>query len=518
MSLTLLEYIGESNPQFYREIKGKLTRRNVLVTVLISLLFQALLILKNSSDRSGIWSVEWVSLYRSLNWVLPIFAIAIGVYLLSSDLCREQLRGTLNFVRLSPQPSESILLGKLLGVPILLYLGIALILPLHFLAAASLIAGLPAGRAFFALFGVYPVWVGLSGIYYIVAMLFALLGSEGNLKDIKLLPAASSLLALITASMATAVLLRPDWMFYPAFESTGWNWFFLPERFAYPWLLGTLFALNLWSWQIANRSFRHPNPTLISKAQSYWIVGGTHFWLLGFALPDVLVNNAGGRIESFFSLLALIAIVPMTLLVMAAALSPSRKTLIDWARYRHVREPEKRELWRDLFLEEKSPALGAIAVHILLMAAIWLPWCVFFLHSPAVENASSPNQQPLTPLHLALTFFITAIVFSIYATLIQSIIFQSRNPMQNASKLLLAISLGLTPLPLITLFGLGIEGSAVLWLFSPLPFIGAFFTPTPLLLAISLAQLALLYFLLRRFQSQLQEAGESEFKRILQQG
>jgi ABC-type Na+ efflux pump permease subunit len=70
--------------------------------------------------------------------VIGIFAlIVIGTYLLISDLAHEERRGTLNFIRLSPQSPENILVGKLLGVPILLYLVAVLAVPLHLWAGLA---------------------------------------------------------------------------------------------------------------------------------------------------------------------------------------------------------------------------------------------------------------------------------------------------------------------------------------------------------------------------------------------
>uniref|UniRef100_A0ACD5H0T2 Uncharacterized protein n=1 Tax=Desertifilum tharense IPPAS B-1220 TaxID=1781255 RepID=A0ACD5H0T2_9CYAN len=64
--------------------------------------------------------------------MVGVFAmIGLGTFLLISDLDREERRGTLNFIRLTPQSTFKLLLGKLLGVPSLLYLGALLAIPLH---------------------------------------------------------------------------------------------------------------------------------------------------------------------------------------------------------------------------------------------------------------------------------------------------------------------------------------------------------------------------------------------------
>ena len=53
------------------------------------------------------------------------------------DITKEEKRGTLAFVRLSPASAQSVLVGKFLGVPILVYWAIALAIPLHLWAAVQ---------------------------------------------------------------------------------------------------------------------------------------------------------------------------------------------------------------------------------------------------------------------------------------------------------------------------------------------------------------------------------------------
>lgn len=80
------------------------------------------------------WQLWWLDLFIILS-IIGIFALlVIGTYLLIADTVREEERGTLNFIRLTPQSAGSVLLGKILGVPILVYTAIALLLPLHLVA------------------------------------------------------------------------------------------------------------------------------------------------------------------------------------------------------------------------------------------------------------------------------------------------------------------------------------------------------------------------------------------------
>ena len=159
----LLLSFSDWNPQFFREVKGRLKNRNLTLTVLSSFLLQFALLfyfwaalpapkVTPSSryctgkaiytywhdcvlDAQGNvlvnWQIWWTDLFQALTWILPFILLIAGVYLLISDLAKEEQRGTLNFIRLSPQASQTILLGKLLGVPLLVYLGVLLAVPLH---------------------------------------------------------------------------------------------------------------------------------------------------------------------------------------------------------------------------------------------------------------------------------------------------------------------------------------------------------------------------------------------------
>lgn len=133
--LLTLETIGNWNPQLFRELKGRFNFRKVTIAASISILGQSLLVAIISApsytDSWEINSQKCFNIFQSLNWILPIILVLGGAYMLIGDMAKEERRGTLNFIRLTPQPSQSVLIGKILGVPVLLYFAIALALPLH---------------------------------------------------------------------------------------------------------------------------------------------------------------------------------------------------------------------------------------------------------------------------------------------------------------------------------------------------------------------------------------------------
>jgi hypothetical protein len=179
----IIDRIGDSNPQIFREFKERLTLRNLGIAIGASLLIQVFTLLYFNSqipvampetvaierstidrpladrrfnvnentyskycsflrnenysdlcqlDDTGNFEIDW-QIWRSdvancLSWILSCGTILGSVYTLIADLVREEKRGTLNFIRLSPQSAPTIFIGKILGVPILVYLSAALML------------------------------------------------------------------------------------------------------------------------------------------------------------------------------------------------------------------------------------------------------------------------------------------------------------------------------------------------------------------------------------------------------
>ena len=191
--------LGDWNPQFLRELKGRLTGRSIVAVLAISLLTQGLILLyfqrqlalpsKAITDYCVVtlwttqqilcqvnavnqpvvnWQVWWFHIFHTLTWVSFLVLLVMGCYLLVQDIAQEERRGTLNFIRLSPQSSQQILLGKLLGVPILLYLAIVVALPLHLFAAVK------SGLSFPALLTVYLLAAIVCGFLHIFSLFYSL--------------------------------------------------------------------------------------------------------------------------------------------------------------------------------------------------------------------------------------------------------------------------------------------------------------------------------------------------------
>jgi hypothetical protein len=435
MILNLFDRIGNCNPQLFREIKGRLKIGNIAIASALSLSAQLLLFLfvraqmpvappageytysiysrfctefhgyndfKCVRDALGNFAINWQYLLLNLFVDLSIFSAIVllvaGTYMLVSDLDKEERRGTLNYIRLSPQPANTIFIGKILGVPILLYLAAILVVPLH------LYSGLAAKVPLQGILCFYIAIVASCALFYSAAMLFGLTtswlgGFQPWLASATVLffitvafnmplrhnpavelttflsPAAVlklSVILVIDTISGTSLGYTLDWLTGFFYEV---QWFSLP--------VGTNLALTTalnfsicatgtyWLWQGWQRRFPNPSATVLSKRQSYLLVICCQIIILGFAFQDEASFNYSISGLLIFNLLMFIALI--------AALTPDRQSLYDWARYRKQLVPNSQKLWRrylllDLIWSEKSPALVAIAVNFLSSVIILTPW------------------------------------------------------------------------------------------------------------------------------------------------
>ncbi|MCA1993124.1 MAG: ABC transporter permease, partial [Coleofasciculus sp. S288] len=243
-------------------------------------------------DYQGWWQDHYPKMFVSLSLFVLFTLLVVGCYMLISDLAREERRGTLNFIRLSPQSTWSILRGKLLGVPILLYLAAILTLPLS--VGLGLTAQIPLGE----IFSFWAVLVASCAFFYSAALLFGLVSSW--LGGFQPWLGSGAVLVFLFFANAKPIEQSPvDWfkLFNPSVllpylvDRTGsyytdfpfyhgvikdWEWFHFP--------LGTIgisvviftvlnYAIGTyWIGQALNRRFRNPNATTLSKRQSYVLV------------------------------------------------------------------------------------------------------------------------------------------------------------------------------------------------------------------------------------------------------
>jgi ABC-type transport system involved in multi-copper enzyme maturation permease subunit len=180
MQSTWLNTLANWNPQLLREFRGRLKLRSVLAAIALSLIVQLLMVLGVISaidyPPTGVskilWEKEkWRDLWESMAWMMSYILFAVGAYFLVNDISQEERSGTMNFIRSSPRPPYQILIGKLLGVPILPYLAIAIAFPLHWFA--GLRGGVPP-----LIIGSYDLLLGAGCVlFFSPALLLGLLNN-----------------------------------------------------------------------------------------------------------------------------------------------------------------------------------------------------------------------------------------------------------------------------------------------------------------------------------------------------
>ncbi len=553
MTLHLLDKIGNWNPQLFREIKGRLNIGSMAIASAFSLGGQLLLFMyysvqipvtpPNGNQTDSIynrfcalesgnsyetkcaidalgnlaidWPMWWLEIFIWLSILSVLALLVAGTHMLVSDLDKEERRGTLNFIRLSPQSAKTIFLGKILGVPILLYLATILAVPLHLYA--GLAAQIPlneilcfyiavaASCALFystaMLFGLTTSWLGGLQPWLASAMVFVVFG-------ISWLPLTRTALDVLHFLSPLAMLRYQLFLVDKGdFDSLVENldklqWFYSP--------VGTNIAIGLllsllvcgtgiyWMWQGWQRRFPNPSATVLSKRQSYLLVICCQVIFLGFAL------QSNPPVDSNFPILLLLNLVMFLALI--AALTSDRQSLYDWARYRKQIIPSNQKLWRrypllDLIWSDKSPAVVAIALNFLSSVIILTPWAL--LEKPEIDKFWGV----ICCLNLLL----------IYAAITQLFLFTKTRNQEILAACTVGGAIFLPPL-ILSLLLLTPQKAPILWVsltysaFWPLWSVAA--SENTILLSI-LSQWTVLVLLNFKLRSQLKLAGESASKALL---
>lgn len=565
MKLNFIDQLGDWNPQLLRELKGRLKPRNLLIAGAISLLSQFLLFMfwQNqlpilykaplnsmilnkyciaSDDGYGYyhdchpdalgnflinWQLWWLDLFVCLS-VIGIFALLVaGTHMLISDLANEQRRDTLNFIRLSPESTQSILVGKLLGVPILLYFVAVLAAPLHLWSGLS--AGIPLGQ----ILGFYAVVFASGILFYSVALLYGLVSKWlggfqiwlGSGMVLVFLVIATALTGVpINNPLAWSRLLCP-FDLIPHLSASSFyqhahqeleqlQWFYLP--------LGASVSIQLsvallnccfwtyWIWQGLNRCFRNPQATILSKWQSYLLTACFEVTIVGFASPGWATEAYTSPKNSLFENLVSLSLLNLLLfLCLIAALSPHRQVLQDWSRYRREGVFTRKGFWnralvQDLIWNEKSPALAAIAWNLAIATVPMVAW-ILLLPAQGVDKITA-----------LFALACNACLIMIYAAITQLMLFMKTQNREFWAAGTLGAAIFLPPL-ILGVLSISPDKNIGLWLFSafaPVALTSANASATTVFLAL-LDQWSILVLLTLRLNRQLRQAGESGSKKLL---
>ncbi|MDZ8085759.1 MAG: ABC transporter permease subunit [Nostoc sp. DedQUE12b] len=582
MMLNLIDKIGDWNPQLLRELKGRLKIFNVAIAVATSLLLQLVVFLyqlrefpndeylltapycrlhkvyelrqnqvyqqsnqsqiddlnyffsknfcpQNEIDWQLWWRDHWEYIFLSLSVIFVFTLLVAGTYLLINDLAKEETRGTLNFIRLSPQSETSILTGKLLGVPSLIYLVILGAVPLHFWAGSS------AKIAFSYIFIYYAILATSCIFFYSAALLFGLVSRWFSGFQPWLGSGAVLLFLFTTILMASSYNNGIN-------NSTAWLRIFAPwdtVNYLFPNLLRVsngspmknleffylplgknivsvvsfhLLNLGLCSYailQALKRCFRNPQASIISKGQSYLLVAFCQVMMWGFSLQFWQKNSSFyGQFEPNLILLAIYNLGLIFSLI--AILSPHRQDVQDWARYRHQGVSSRKSVWQDLIWAEKSPALVAIAIN---LAIVIIPLLVWILITSVFDTDNWLNSN-FGRFKVLLAVALSVSIIMIYATIAQLILL-----LKTPKRSFWAIgTIGVISfLPPIILGFLGISSweYPTVWLFSTFPWAAIQDSEATTVLMAFLAQLSVLALLNFQLTKQVRLAGESATKALL---
>lgn len=520
--ITILDRLGDWNPQLFRELKGRLKAKNLLGAAVLSLLSQVTLYLVLNgqfpepkppkadvdwttasryctgeytylnryncvSDGLGYWQIDWKDVWFDLaTWCgVVMFALLIlgGVYLLMSDVSKERQRGTLNFIRLTPQPSESVLLGKLLGVPILVYFGVALVVPLQIWSVMA------AGVGIDMLLRFYVLTAAGCALFYNAALVFGLLGGTAWLGCL-----AVGVFMFPAVALLRLMFSQDDGIYLPDLKWFSFNLGQDPNLLQV-FIMGNCLVAAFWLWRSSNRRFRNPNGTILSKQQSYYIIPTFQVLFVGF---DWGYSDFGSW--SGFALLNL-----LVFLGLIAALTPDRKILQTWSRYKHM-EDRRYSAIRDWVWGENSPILVAIAINLAMTAIIWMPGLV----------VRSLNTEGLTIVSL----LATANLIFIYAAIAQLLLLLKTKKRHALSLGAVTAATVLPPIVLV-LFARDLTQYSGLWLSTVFGF-GLISAPSMSLtlstiLLSFLGQVLTMGALSFQIHRVLKKAGESEAQKLLQE-
>jgi hypothetical protein len=542
------EAIGDWNPQLFRELKSALKPLPITLAAGLSGIGQGLLLLGFNSalpdeslkstyntycitgkeysecvrDASGHYVVNmplwWGNMYATLAVATVLGLLIFGGHLLIQDMAREERRGTFNFIRLSPQPAQQFWAGKLLGVPAPLYLAFALTLPLQFLA------GLSAGVSLAQLLCFNFVTLACCAFYFSGALFFSL--ASQNLGALRPWLGSGALASFLVASIPLASVSEIKYNFFELFVPWGllpqlaghpartWQWYSLPMGdhvvFESLFLIVNMIFWTTWLWKALDRRYYSPSSTLLGKVQSYWIVASMELIAVGLFFTDsgkYDYNLVG--LGVFFALYN-----SAFFLFLIAALTPQRQTLLDWVHERRnqaTSSNSKKQNWVELLVGEKSPALLALFVNLVIAGVITSVGALFRL--------GFENNLNIDRLGLLFGLILSIGIYMVYTAAAQSLLLLRTN-----KRLVWALAgvstLFVLPIAVSTVMGISIggggSGTPLLLLLSGLPWIAVFDHGGFFVIGTLFVQAAAFAGINANFQKRLKKAGASQFKQLLQ--
>ncbi|TAF12598.1 MAG: ABC transporter permease, partial [Nostocales cyanobacterium] len=462
------------------------------------------------------WQEHWKYIFVALSVTFIFTLLVAGTYLIISDLAKEEQKGTLNFIRLSPQSETSILTGKMLGVPSLIYLFVLTAIPLHFWAGKS--ANISASY----IICYYTVVVGSCGFFYSAALLFGLVSRLFSSFQPWLGSGGVLLYQFFTMMISSHNqsdydfnnpyiwfrLFSPwditNYLFSNFFNTSNESYLHVIQFFYLPIGNNILSLVGLYLinygicsygiWTVIKRCFRNNQSTILSKQQSYWFIAFTQIVLWGFTLQTKGIDKDDTYL--FFAIINTFLIIGLMFL-----LSPIRQNIQDWARYRHQNQNHQ-SFWQDLMIGEKSPAILAMGVNILIATTPIFIGTIFF----PLNNEEQGK--------VFLTVVLSVSVMLVYATITQLLLL-----MKNSKRYLWVVGVmgaGVF-LPYVILYAFSLEPHTTPnpWLFTAFPWVAVEHSTITATFTALLFNLTVVTLLNRIIYKKVEVLGESATKALL---
>jgi hypothetical protein len=556
----LIDKVGDSNPQIFRELKERLTLRNVGIAIAGALVIQGFVLLyfngqlpvpeipKPGFSAREIYSkycsfspphysdygnrelcklsgaseftINWQSwrsdIFICLSWIFGLGLILGSIYMLVADLVREEKRGTLNFIRLSPQSARTIFNGKILSVPILVYLSAALMLPLHLYMGFSVGATLPLLVGWYLTIG--AIWFLLSS----ASVLYVLLGGFQAIVTVIAVAFPIWLPLVAINAFLSGTINRERWLNQ---SSHHLSWFGIIINSSavqfYAFGIGCCLVASYWVWQALERRYLNPTATVIGKSQSYLVNLFVQLWIAGFTMP--LIFAIPEKYYSTRQTISLFAVVDfIALLLLIPMLLPTKQAIQDWSRYRRERTHQPRKFWKreliqDLISNDKSPALLTIAINICVAMVCWIPVSLLALTKSSLGMTFNDFSTPGHAIRLLAGICLAASLILVYAAIAHLGLFLN---VRKRNIWILAIVGGAMFLPLVGAYVLSPMHTptglaAILLLFSPFATAGIMNLGGGSILIAFAAQLTMFAVLTRQLQRKLQISGQSQTRELL---
>jgi hypothetical protein len=364
----IYDVIGDWNPQLMRELKSRMSLHNIILTVFVSLTSQSMVLVWCYWQNE--LHVPWLLVSLTISTWMFISMCVAGVYLLASSFRQEDRQGTLDTLRFTPPKARSIFIGKILGVPALVYLAVASALPLQFYAVQTAhLSRLNVLTWDLAMFG-------LALMFYLSAVLATLWFQPA--------PILLAGIALVLTNLNIPASIR----WYGEYNGITLQWYGIQlGNHPFSFLLLTAMAglAIYWLFKALERRYHQPNATILSRGQSYLWSLSYHLFLLGFGTSyayDINTNKFAERLSFEFLLhtyvgndtdLGILPIVCWNLLLVWLILLiplnlPRTKALTEWAR----RDRTKPDWWKTRIWDDRSPATLAVVVNVVIAGAVWI--------------------------------------------------------------------------------------------------------------------------------------------------